>query len=47
MWDPSGASAMNEAPEPGNAAGAAASHTRPTGFGVGVGAKVPKMEGAA
>lgn len=45
MWDPSGASAMNETPEPGNANGAAASHTSPSGFGVNV--KVPKIEGAA
>lgn len=45
MEDPSGTSAMNEAPEPGNAVGAAASHTSPTGFGVN--AKVPKTEGAA
>lgn len=35
---------MSEAPEPGNAVGAAASHTGPTGFGVAVNAKVPKIE---
>lgn len=47
MWDPSGASAMNEAPESGNAVGAAASHTSPTGVGVGMNVKVPKIEGTA
>lgn len=47
IWEPSGASAMNEGVEPGNAVGAAVSHTSPTGFGVRVNAKVPKIEGAA